>query len=168
MGLFPKIAAAAAAVAFAVLDCNPSLYIYDRFRDVLNPSPFKSKNVWITGASSGIGEELAYQLSEAGANVVISARREEALERVKAKCLSMNGSTVHVVPLDVTDSKALSSAVDEVVGGHFSDKNGGLDILILNAGKSQRVPGLDTDISTTREVREAVRASHSSRLSTSD
>lgn len=47
----------------------------------------RGKVVWVTGASSGIGEELAYQLSKIGALLAISARREDELERVKKKCL---------------------------------------------------------------------------------
>ena len=151
MGFLPKIVAATAAVALAVLDCNPSLYIFDAVvRDALAPEAFKSKNIWITGASSGIGEELALQLSAAGANVVISARREEALQAVKAKCAGVGSGPVHVVPLDVTDSDAVTKAVDTVVGKHFAGS--GLDLLILNAGKSQRVPAMDTDIQVTREL----------------
>lgn len=48
--------------------------------------------VWITGASSGIGEELAYQFSAVGARLVLSARRENELERVKRSCLGMISS----------------------------------------------------------------------------
>lgn len=47
----------------------------------------RQKVVWITGASSGIGEELAYQLAAAGARLVLSARRENELHRVRRKCL---------------------------------------------------------------------------------
>lgn len=43
--------------------------------------------VWVTGASSGIGEELAYQLSKLGVYLVLSARRAQELERVKRRCL---------------------------------------------------------------------------------
>ena len=151
MGILPKIVAATAAVALAVLDCNPSLYIFDKVRDVAKPEAFRSKNVWITGASSGIGEELALQLSAAGANVVISARREGALKAVKDRCAAGAGSgAVHVVPLDVTDEGAVTKAVDDVVDKHFAGK--GLDLLILNAGKSQRVPAMDTDLQTTSEL----------------
>lgn len=46
--------------------------------------------MWITGASSGIGEELSLQLAALGARLVLSARRENELERVKRICLGMN------------------------------------------------------------------------------
>ena len=45
--------------------------------------------VWVTGASSGIGEELAYQLSTLGVSLVLSARRVQELERVKRRCLGV-------------------------------------------------------------------------------
>lgn len=50
----------------------------------------------MTGASSGIGEELAYQLSKIGALLAISARREDELERVKKKCLRKYNLLLHV------------------------------------------------------------------------
>ena len=46
--------------------------------------------VWIIGASTGIGEYLAYELASHGAKVVLSARRETELEKVKARCLGKN------------------------------------------------------------------------------
>lgn len=47
----------------------------------------KSKVVWITGASSGIGEHLAYELAKAGCKLILSARRESILQDVKSTCL---------------------------------------------------------------------------------
>ena len=54
-------------------------------------SELRGRVVWVTGASSGIGEKLAYELARAGAKLVLSARREEELERVKAKCIGEKG-----------------------------------------------------------------------------
>ena len=55
-------------------------------------SVLKGKVVWITGASSGIGEHLAYQLTGYGCKLVLSARRKEELERVKQKCVGKSGA----------------------------------------------------------------------------
>ena len=45
---------------------------------------FTNKTIWITGASAGIGEQLTYQLAKKGNRLIISARRKEALEKVKS------------------------------------------------------------------------------------
>lgn len=55
------------------------------------PSELRGRVVWVTGASSGIGEKLAYELAKVGAKLVLSARREGELERVKAKCKGETG-----------------------------------------------------------------------------
>lgn len=48
------------------------------------------KVVWVTGASGGIGEHLAYELARHGAKLVLSGRRKHELERVKTKCIGRN------------------------------------------------------------------------------
>lgn len=66
-------------------DCDLTLKFYERW----GTQPAKAlvgKVVWITGASSGIGEELAYVLAESGAKLVLSARREKELQRVLEHC----------------------------------------------------------------------------------
>lgn len=109
-----KVAVAVGAVAFALLDANPSLWIYDK----LTPSNafFENKNVWITGASSGIGAELAVQLSEAGANVVISARRENEVSMLIERPLHArhdNGSgqrAAIIISAETSNPKSSSAA----------------------------------------------------------
>ncbi|MFT6883752.1 MAG: dehydrogenase/reductase SDR family protein 7B, partial [Marinoscillum sp.] len=63
----------------------------------------KNQVVMITGASSGIGEALAKGMSVLGARLIIAARRQEELERVKAACL--NPMNVQILPLDLADAE---------------------------------------------------------------
>ncbi len=100
--------------------------------------------VWITGASSGIGEALAKQYAQLGHQLVLSARREAELERVKQACVSQgaHSSDIFVLPLDVTEHESMPEKVFAVTG-HFKT----IDVLINNAGISQRSLCLDTDLS---------------------
>ena len=108
---------------------------------------FKDKVVWITGASSGIGEGLAYGFSAEGATLILSARRRAELERVKAACA--NPDAVHVVPFDMTDMDAIPAATDVTLAAA-----GRIDILINNAGVSQRALAEDTDLAVDRRIME--------------
>ncbi|XP_055145183.1 dehydrogenase/reductase SDR family member 7 isoform X2 [Symphalangus syndactylus] len=74
--------------------------------------------VWVTGASSGIGEELAYQLSKLGVSLVLSARRVHELERVKRRCLengNLKEKDILVLPLDLTDTGSHEAATKAVL-----------------------------------------------------
>lgn len=97
---------------------------------------FTDKTVWITGASSGIGKALAQAFSSAGAKIVLSGRRVEALQDV-ADSLS---TPFLLLPFEVTDYDALQSKVDEAW-----DWAGSVDILVNNAGVSQRSLAIKTD-----------------------
>ncbi|KAA2217355.1 SDR family oxidoreductase [Maribacter flavus] len=91
----------------------------------------KNKVVWITGASSGIGEALAYQLNDLGAKTILSARRETELERVKKNCKFPEN--VAVLPLDLANLAELETMPKKAIS--CFDK---IDILINNGGISQR------------------------------
>lgn len=108
---------------------------------------FADKVVWITGASSGIGEALALEFSRYGAKVVLSARREQELERVRK---SMVWPENHLcLPLDVTDQQAIDNATAQV-----KNRYGQLDFLVLNSGISQRSLVIETDMEVDRRIME--------------
>jgi short-subunit dehydrogenase len=88
---------------------------------------FKDKVVVITGASSGIGAELAYQLAKQGAKVVLAARDEDRLEAVAEHCPDSL-----VVRTNITSELACKLLIDKTIE-HY----GRLDILVNNAGVSQ-------------------------------
>ena len=109
------------------------------------------KTVWITGASSGIGEATAYEMAREGAKLILSARREHELARVKAACTG-NGAAdqdIMILPLDVTDEAAMPDIV--ATAKAFS---GRIDMLFNNAGISQRSLCVDTDMATYRRLFE--------------
>lgn len=102
---------------------------------------------WITGASSGIGEALTYQAVAAGAKVVLSARRESELERVKANC--SDPSACLILPLDLTDSASFPAKVQTVL-----QEMGQIDVLINNGGISQRGKVWETALDVDRRILE--------------
>ncbi len=105
------------------------------------------KTIWITGASSGIGEALAYELAARGARLVLSARRADELERVRAACARPDEH--HVVPLDLANPAALEAAAREVLA-----RSGPPDVMVHNGGVSQRSRAEDTDMAVVRRLLE--------------
>ena len=93
--------------------------------------------IWITGASSGIGEALAYQLNAQGDKVILSARREDILTKVKNNCKFSENALV--LPLDLTDFDSLESITKNAISLY-----GKIDILVNNGGLSQRSLIIDT------------------------
>jgi len=103
--------------------------------------------VWITGASSGIGEALAHAWAQAGARLVLSSRRPDELERVRRTCTRPEEHLV--LPVDLTKPDTFSAAVARAAA-HF----GNLDVLVNNAGVSQRALALDTAPDVERAIME--------------
>jgi dehydrogenase/reductase SDR family member 7B len=107
---------------------------------------FSGKVVWITGASSGIGEALAIELAKAGARLVLSARREDELARVAEQCRS---TEVMILPLDLAKSDDFDKLTAEVLA-----RFGQVDVMVHNGGVSQRSWVKDTAMSVHRRLME--------------
>jgi dehydrogenase/reductase SDR family member 7B len=109
---------------------------------------FKGKVVWITGASSGIGEALAHAFHNEGAHVILSARRVDELNRVANDLGDGDGEHL-VIPLDLADETSLSQAA-----GQASERFGQVDILINNAGRTMRATIMNTQMNVFRDLFE--------------
>ncbi|MDJ1479051.1 SDR family oxidoreductase [Cytophagaceae bacterium YF14B1] len=109
---------------------------------------FTNKVVWITGASSGIGEALVYALAQEGARLILSARRKTELDRV-AQQTQLPAADILILPLDVEQSDTFDKATQTVI-----QTFGRIDVLILNAGISQRSFIKDTPLAVDRRIME--------------
>jgi short-subunit dehydrogenase len=109
---------------------------------------FKDKVVWITGASSGIGEAMARAFANQGAKLVISARREEELNRVK-RDLGLADERCMVLPFDVVQYDQAEAKVAEIMQ-YF----GRIDVLMNNAGVSSRGFTVDNTMEAYKKIFE--------------
>lgn len=107
---------------------------------------FNNKVVWITGASSGIGEAITMAFAKEGAKLVLTSRREEELQRV-AKQTGLPASSILILPLDVTDFDKAKPAAELIIATF-----GRIDIMVHNAGISQRSYIIDTDFEVYRKL----------------
>lgn len=107
---------------------------------------FKDKRIWITGASSGIGEELALQLNSLGAFTILSARRTDKLTEVQSRC--SNPEKTILVPLDITDDSSIQGAVKTVIA------QGTLHLVINNSGIAQKGLALENSMEVERMIME--------------
>lgn len=107
---------------------------------------YSGKTVWITGASAGIGKDLAIALSKLGSKLILSARSADKLEAVSEECLP--GSAI-IQPFDLADSTSINHSVSAVLERHKS-----VDILINNGGISQRSLASQTKLEVDRKIME--------------
>nr|WP_091697070.1 SDR family oxidoreductase [Algoriphagus locisalis] len=105
------------------------------------------KVIWITGASSGIGEASAYKFVSEGYQVILSARNKEALERVKTS--SSNPENCKVLPLDLMDQVSFPVKTAEAIAAF-----GHIDMVLHNGGISQRSLIKDTPMEVDRKLME--------------
>lgn len=102
---------------------------------------FSTAVIWITGASSGIGEAVALALAKQGARLILSARRPDELQRVATQT-GLPASDVLVLPMDMIDMASLAAHVETV-----RQRFGRIDYIFQNAGITQRGTVADTDLS---------------------
>ncbi|MEM1128347.1 MAG: SDR family oxidoreductase [Bacteroidota bacterium] len=106
---------------------------------------FAQQRVWLTGASSGIGRALALALSHRGARLVLSARRTEALEHVRAACAHPEHH--QLLPFDLADLEALPN-----LAARAQQDGGAINVLIHCGGISQRALAQDTGFEVDRRL----------------
>jgi short-subunit dehydrogenase len=105
--------------------------------------------VWITGASSGIGEACARRWAAGGAGLVLTASSPARLETVAAACRALGSPRVVVLPYDFRDPDGIRELAEQAW-----DAFDGLDIVYCNAGISQRTDIGDTSMEMVREIME--------------
>lgn len=112
---------------------------------------FEDEVVWITGASQGLGEELAHYFAAHGARLILSSRKEEQLQRVKAECIGKHAPDgIKVLPFDlIGPPEELQQAAADAVQA-FPDA--ALGYLIHNAGASQHALAEDTSPEVTQKL----------------
>lgn len=106
-------------------------------------------SVWITGASSGIGEACAYRYASQGARLILTSSSAQRLDKVAEKCRAEGATKVTVLPYDFSNNADIEGLV-----GSAWDISEGIDIVMLNAGISQRTNVEDTSMEMVRNIME--------------
>ncbi|XP_006031368.1 corticosteroid 11-beta-dehydrogenase isozyme 1 isoform X1 [Alligator sinensis] len=118
-------------------------------REDFKPEMLKGKRVIVTGASSGIGEQMAYHLAQMGSHLLITARTEAKLQKVVARCLELGAASAQHVSGSMEDTAFAEHVVKEA-----EELLGGLDMLILNHIGSSYFHYFDGDVGHVRKLLE--------------
>ncbi|XP_064590541.1 hydroxysteroid 11-beta-dehydrogenase 1-like protein isoform X2 [Zonotrichia leucophrys gambelii] len=115
------------------------------WKDDFNPESLSGARVLVTGASAGIGEQIAYHYARFGAEIVLTARREAVLQKVMEKCLTLGAKKIFYIPADMSSPSEPERVVQFAV-----QKLGGLDYLVLNHIGTNRFQEWAGDVEYTR------------------
>ncbi|XP_062446092.1 hydroxysteroid 11-beta-dehydrogenase 1-like protein B [Rhea pennata] len=116
---------AAVRLFVSLLICLCTYYFYNE--ETVSADMVRGKRVLVTGSSTGIGEQIAYEFSRLGAHVILTARREEQLKQVAKKCQALGASSARHIVADMSNLTAAQKVIEDV-----GDRLGGLDYLVLN------------------------------------
>lgn len=105
-----------------------------------------NKTIWITGASSGIGEACAYRFASEKVNLILTATRADRLAMVQQKCIRL-GARCEILPCDLSRLEQIDELTDKALAIF-----GRIDIIFLNAGISQRGKTTETDFAVDRKI----------------
>ena len=123
------------------------------------PNAFRDQVIWVIGASSGIGAQLAEDFAKQSGKVILSARRVDKLEALSKKCSdlyekslpsgagSSDGPASMVLPLDVTKHETHATALAEILKVY-----GRIDLVVFNSGIYDARPVNDTPLDRVREL----------------
>lgn len=123
-------------------------YYYSK-NEEFRPEMLQGKKVIVTGASKGIGREMAYHLSTMGAHVVLTARSKEGLQKVVSRCLELGAASAHYIAgtmEDMTFAEQFVAKAGKLMGG--------LDMLILNHITYTSVAVFQGDVHSVRKAME--------------
>ncbi|XP_009685787.1 hydroxysteroid 11-beta-dehydrogenase 1-like protein B [Struthio camelus] len=109
----------------ALLICLCAYYFYNE--ETISADMVRGKRVLVTGSSTGIGEQIAYEFSRLGAHLILTARREQQLKEVAKKCLALGASSAGHIVADMSNLTAAQKVIEGV-----RERLGGLDYLVLN------------------------------------
>jgi len=136
---------------------KPQRYIFsvfNKFKNKHNFAPlfimkkhFENKVVWVTGASSGIGEACVYELSKQRTKLIITALESDILQQVKEKCMQLGAQEVCVLPANLSQLESVNLLAEKAWNCF-----GTVDLLFNNAGVSQRATTIDTDFEVTEKI----------------
>ncbi|KRX02847.1 hypothetical protein PPERSA_04050 [Pseudocohnilembus persalinus] len=129
-------------IMFVIIAVVVGQFVISPLRRKFTKPNFEGKLVWITGASSGLGEAMTKRFASLGASVILSARNVKELERVKSE--SKNPEKHMILPMDFSKPQDILKETDKFVK-ELEQQGKKLDIVIENAGVSQRSLFAETD-----------------------
>ena len=108
---------------------------------------FRNKVVWVTGASSGIGEATAYRFAREGARLIVTALEADLLDNVVDRCKQLGAPDAVALPFDLSQTDALETLAERAWTAFD-----GIDVFYNNTGISQRGTTVETDMAVIRKV----------------